>query len=130
MGNYKKPKQGQKRGRPRGSRRRHDQLVKDVVAVLQQAGWYAIRVESKALPLLLPTGKRIYITMAPPGTPDVIAIGKNGRFVAIEVKTGGSGLSADQYETRKHIIACGGLYYIVRNIETAKGIVNGYSQAS
>jgi len=50
------------------------------------------------------------------GAPDIMAIGKDGRFVAIELKSAKGKLSPHQKARRNQILAAGGKYVTCRTV--------------
>lgn len=51
-----------------------------------------------------------------PGTPDILAC-IDGKFIAIEIKTGAGRLSDTQKQTRATIEASGGAFFLVHNLD-------------
>lgn len=54
------------------------------------------------------------------GVSDIMGIGKDGKWIAIEVKIGSDKLSIEQQQWLTHIKECGGYTYVVRNLEFFK----------
>jgi hypothetical protein len=65
------------------------------------------------------TKRRIGVT----GTPDIIALMPNGRFLGVEVKTGNAVQSREQHAFEAAIKARGGDFILARFIDPARGEV-------
>ena len=61
-----------------------------------------------------------------PGDPDLI-ICLRGRFVGIEVKTSSGRQSPVQKVREEQIIASGGIYKVVRNMDDLMKVIEGYN---
>lgn len=56
----------------------------------------------------------------PRGLPDIMVVGKGGKFIAIEVKAPKKYLSKDQKAVRDSIEEAGGTYILARSIDDIK----------
>ena len=61
-------------------------------------------------------GKERFVRYGVKGAPDIIAVSK-GRYIGIEVKRAGKGLSDKQVEFRDALLEAGGAYILARCIE-------------
>lgn len=68
-----------------------------------------------------PEGSKRVIRYGALGSPDIIGLTPNGRFIGIECKspTGGS-LSPPQERFRTHVLEKNGIYLVVRNVDKLK----------
>lgn len=106
-----------------GSQKSHDQLLRSIIGLLDILGIPAFRPESKPVAIKR-NGKTIYVSRVEAGIPDIVAImPPNGRFCAIEVKTGGSALRPAQQEWRDTIMAAGGEYIVARSMSDVDELI-------
>lgn len=86
-------------------------LVRDCLEYLRLRNYFAIRVNSGLVMLKDGNGKVRAVKLADRGTPDIVALSPNGKYVAIECKVGKNNLTEpqrwclDQVRNRKGI-AC------------------------
>lgn len=59
-----------------------------------------------------------FVRYGTPGSPDIICV-ISGRYVGIEVKTDTGRQNASQKAFQESLLACGGIYFLVHNIDEA-----------
>lgn len=102
-------------------------LEKDIQKqIIQWLKWqkdiYFIRNNSFAGKIVRPNGSCGWVNNAKRGSPDVVLL-KDGQFIGLEIKTKQGRISDAQREAQKAIQACGGQYYVVRNLEEVINIL-------
>jgi len=89
----------------------HTSLVRAVLELLRLRGLVAWQNNTGAVNI----GRR-YVRFGARGLPDVLAVLPGGRLLALEVKTGGGRLTADQRAARDNLRAAGALVWEVRDL--------------
>ena len=97
-----------------GSSAKHKKLVQDILLSLNKFGRFWKTDNGVAT---LPKGQVIAFGL--PGQGDIIGIKMGGRFVSIEVKTGGAVRSPKQILFHEMVLAMGGISILARSVEDA-----------
>jgi RecB family endonuclease NucS len=90
---------------------KHNKLVREIIKMMRENGFCAWRIETRAIK----TAMGFYVSLSSPGVPDIIAIDKNGTFIAIEVKTGNAHLRNDQREFARKVEENNGIFILARS---------------
>lgn len=98
-------------------------LVNAVLDWLHLHGAWAIRVNSGGKQVENVNGQRYFIRMAPPGTPDIIAIWPGGLGMAIECKMPGNKPTDIQAATLQQIHDCGGLAVVAYSVDDVENAI-------
>lgn len=95
----------------------------------------AIRLELGARPDLLVVfrnncgvaqlrgGHSVRFGVGSPGGSDLIGLDRNGRFLALEIKTPAGRLSTEQRRFGELVSARGGLYLVLRSVDDARALL-------
>ena len=91
----------------------HTKLVKETVLLIGGTKWATVWSNPTGAARLISNPDQI-IKYGLPGSPDIIGILKNGKFLGIEVKTGHATQTKKQKNFQKMIETMGGVYLIAR----------------
>jgi len=86
-------------------------VVKSCLSVLAMKGIFAWRNNTGAV-ISTYKGKKRFIKYGCKGSPDIIGILSDGRFIGIECKVEGKKQSEDQKEFQKKVYANSGIYWV------------------
>ena len=92
------------------------EIQKQIIEYLQAVGIFHWRNN---------TGRRNHIQFGYPGSPDIIGILPDGRFLGIEVKTRTGKQSPAQVIFQQNVEKSNGLYILARSIDDVKNGVAG-----
>lgn len=97
----------------KGSSEEHGLLVSRTILTIGSTKWARVWKNATGTARAIDNEDRI-ISFGLPGSSDILGILRNGRFLAIECKTGNVRQSKKQKSFQKMIESFGGLYLIVR----------------
>jgi len=104
-----------------GSLEAHNRLLAEVLIELSKTGLCRVWRNETGLALNPRTQKPFRYGLK--GSSDIIGLLKNGRFLAIEVKTGQAVQSEQQKNFAAMVQKFGGLYFVCRSVTDALNIV-------
>ena len=110
---------------------RESSIVAACLQLLALRGIFAWRNNTGAVAASY-KGKSRFIRYGHPGSADIFAVVKGGRFLAVECKTplgprgGGTKQSEDQIEFQRRVFDAGGVYWVIRSGEELDRKLNAY----
>lgn len=101
----------------------HRNLVKACIEYLEAKGYVTQKNNTGMTITKNPYGKKRVIRYGKKGSADILSCSPKGRFCAWEIKIGDDVQSQEQIDYEISVIKNGGVYHIIRDIDTFMEIV-------